>query len=201
MSTVQRIDLFHSGLRPARVPLQFRDLQLTCAGLLALCLVSGALRLHGFYELRAERADAERQLEALNAAGVQLRAAVGGDAMLTLKEDIKRLQAVQRAQRELLGLLNEGAKQQQQVPFSVQLEELARQSLDGVWLTRIHLDAAARTVALYGRAEMPVLVPELLQSLSRASAYQGYEFDRFEIAETEEGDHRFAIVGPAAELP
>ncbi|MEM1436549.1 MAG: PilN domain-containing protein [Pseudomonadota bacterium] len=198
MSAVQQIDLFHPSLRPKRVPLQFRDLKLGAVLALGACFLGGALRYHEVSQLEAKRGEAERRVTVLTTAGEQLRARVDGAELLALKEEVARLAAVERAQQELLGLLHEGAQRNRQVLFSEQLQALARRAVDGVWLTRIKLDAAARTVALYGRAQQPVLVPELLQSLAGTSAYEGYVFDRLEIAETEEGDHRFAVVGPSA---
>jgi hypothetical protein len=59
---------------------------------------------------------------------------------------------------------------------------LARQHLDGLWLTKIVVAGAGRDVTLGGRTVKAELVPSYLQRLSREQSLAGTQFEVFELA-------------------
>lgn len=73
--------------------------------------------------------------------------------------------------------------------FAAAFTGLARQDIDGLWLTRIVVDqdAAARDLALHGRAERAELVPELVQRLGGEPAFAGIRFEHMRVFLPEDG--------------
>ncbi len=66
--------------------------------------------------------------------------------------------------------------------YSPYFVALARQHLDGLWLTKIVVAGAGRDVTLGGRAIKAELVPSYLQRLSREQTLAGTQFEVFEVA-------------------
>jgi len=61
--------------------------------------------------------------------------------------------------------------------FSPYLEGLARQHVQGTWLTGVTITNGGRLVGLAGRTLSPELVPVYVQKLSRESAFSGKAFN------------------------
>ena len=97
------------------------------------------------------------------------------DALRTLEE---RQTVLSLVQGSALGDLN---------GFSRYLHSLARQELDGLWLTHITLSAMGDKTLLRGRALEPELVPVYVQRLSEETPFTGQRFQRFQI-DRPEGD-------------
>lgn len=66
-----------------------------------------------------------------------------------------------------------------QAGFVGQLEGLARQRVDGVWLTRLALSEGGSGIGLNGNALAPELVPRYLQRLSAEASFSGTQFRTF----------------------
>jgi len=66
--------------------------------------------------------------------------------------------------------------------FSETLRALARQTLDGVWLTQIGVDGENNGLTLRGHALKAELVPEYVDRLRREKILRGYSFGQLEIA-------------------
>ncbi len=65
--------------------------------------------------------------------------------------------------------------------FSEHLKGLARQSVDGLWLTGILLQEGGLHLSLAGRVKSPELVPRFLKNLAAEPVYQGHHFRVFKI--------------------
>ena len=63
--------------------------------------------------------------------------------------------------------------------FAAHLEALARQRIDGLWLTRVEVRDGG--VALEGETEAGELVPRYLARLGTETAFRGTEFSRFKL--------------------
>ena len=70
--------------------------------------------------------------------------------------------------------------------FSAHFTALARQQLDGLWLTRIAIRDDG--IELVGAAELGELVPRYLQRLGSEAAFAGTEFARLQLARGDERD-------------
>lgn len=91
-----------------------------------------------------------------------------------LEEENGRLESTLRFQRELLLSLETGGLGSAE-GFSRYLAALARQRVDGVWLTKI-TTIVPDNLALSGRALRPELVPAYIKQLGRESVLQGHAF-------------------------
>jgi len=86
--------------------------------------------------------------------------------------------------------------------FSRHLQSLARQQLDGLWLTHITLSALGDKTLLQGRARAPELVPVYVQRLSAETPFAGQRFQRFEIDRPEDdGLVNFSMTSEASATP
>jgi len=65
--------------------------------------------------------------------------------------------------------------------FSRHLNALARQDIDGIWLTRIVLSAQGDQTRLEGRAIRAELIPEYVQYLTAEAPFAEQRFHRFRI--------------------
>jgi hypothetical protein len=66
--------------------------------------------------------------------------------------------------------------------FSETMRALARQTLDGVWLTQIGVDGENNGLTLRGHALKAELVPEYVDRLRREKVLRGYSFGQLEMA-------------------
>ena len=73
--------------------------------------------------------------------------------------------------------------------FSAYFGGLARNTLDGLWLSNVALSAGGEEMLLKGQATEPQLVPRLLQTLAHEQAFAGRTFREvsFERREVETG--------------
>lgn len=60
--------------------------------------------------------------------------------------------------------------------FIEHISGLARQRIDGLWLTQIRIAGGGTDVALHGTTSKPALLPKYLQRLSAEKAFAGTEF-------------------------
>ena len=60
--------------------------------------------------------------------------------------------------------------------FIEHISGLARQRIDGLWLTQIRIAGGGTDVALFGITSKPALLPKYLQRLSAEKAFAGTEF-------------------------
>jgi len=60
--------------------------------------------------------------------------------------------------------------------FIEHITGLARQRIDGLWLTQIRIAGGGTDVALHGTTSKPALLPKYLQRLSAEKAFAGTEF-------------------------
>ena len=70
--------------------------------------------------------------------------------------------------------------------FSAHFTALARQQLDGLWLTRVEIRDDG--IELVGAAELGELVPRYLQRLGSEAAFAGTEFARLQLSRGDERD-------------
>ena len=63
--------------------------------------------------------------------------------------------------------------------FSQQFEGLAKQTIDGLWLTKLHFLEGGTILDFQGRTNNPSLVPRYLLALSTERVFKGTEFHSF----------------------
>lgn len=74
--------------------------------------------------------------------------------------------------------------------FSRHLRALARQNVDGLWLTQITLSGTGKKTSLQGRARQPELVPAYVQKLAGERPFAAQRFQQFQINRPDEANDR-----------
>lgn len=84
--------------------------------------------------------------------------------------------------------------------FAAHFEALARQRIDGLWLTRVEVRDGG--ITLVGETEAGELVPRYLARLGTEAAFRGTEFARFKLTRGDErGSHVAFDVATSLEEP
>ena len=182
----QQINLYTEDLRPKKEPLQ--------AGVAASLVVVVLVLLAGAAGyVRYQNAQLTQQVTAGQQQAGQLQQRV--DELIREAEsqqpDPQVEAALQRVNDTLVRrqrlLARVETLMSDDVPgFSAPLSALARQIPDGVWLTRIRLDAQTGDVGLNGRTQAGDQVPAYLQALGEEPAFQGKNFGDFRLQRSEQ---------------
>ena len=184
----QQINLYRAEFRPETNA--FRSLfMFQAAGvvMLALILMYGFAR-QGISGIDQELEIVARQeaaaLERLQSIRPLITAITGEQSWTEQLEEASRTLAERQA---VLGLI-QGTTLGEAKGFSRHLRALARQEIDGIWLTRIVLSALGDKTRLEGRAIRAELIPLYVQDLTAEPAFAEQRFHRFQIDNpTEEG--------------
>jgi len=109
-----------------------------------------------------------------------------------------REHALQKRQR-VVDMLESGAVGNTQ-GFSAQLTALARQMVEGAWLTGFTLANGGRAVTLSGSTVRPALVPAYIRNLTLENIFKGLSFERLELDRPQQDPHRvdFRLSSPGA---
>lgn len=153
---------------------------------LGFVLVYGYARwqMHG---LQAEltRLQGQRQAAAERLVALEGVIPARGKSQL-LEAEITRLKRELERKRRVAAAL-EGNVLGNTSGFSSYLAGLARQRVDGLWLTGVHVSRGGRHLTISGRALAPERVPVLVQRLARESAFAGLHFNTLKMERTREG--------------
>lgn len=152
-----------------------------------------AIYLFGVYQGRV----LDRQL-----AGLEAKAAAEAASLERLREryptptrsrilerELAQLERERRQKAQLVELLSEDELGNSH-GFSPYLSGLARQRIDGLWLTLVHLEDGGRQVGLRGVAVRDPLVPRFIARLSGIEAFLGTEFSEVRLWRAEAGDQQ-----------
>lgn len=197
----QQINLYQPLLRTQKKVFSARTI-LELAGIFALglALIFGFARyqLSGLEErivtLEQQRDAAMTQLQTLSAqARPQPRAQLFEDQLRDAQQENDRKRLLLRGFRDRRVGATDG--------FSRHLAGLARQRVDGLWLTRVLVRDDG--IELAGHTEAGELLPRYLTRLGRESAFAGTEFASFELqrgdAEGAPASFRVATGAPGGE--
>ncbi len=177
----QQINLYQAQFRP-QAHLFSPSFMFRAAGIALLAMAV----LHGFAWQRVASTEAELQIVALQeSAAIErlknlkpLIAAVTGERSWSEQLD-DALQSLQERQAVLS--LVQGATIDETQGFSRHLRALARQRVEGIWLTHIVLSAMGDTASLEGRALRAELIPLYVQDLSDHPPFATQRFNNFRI--------------------
>jgi len=178
----QQINLFNPIFMRQRHSLGARGMALA-----VLALVAGTIALTVFADrqlqplrkqaLQQEDRLAERQTR-MKTAAVEF-APRPSDPLLKSELETKeaRLKSLQQAMQMLRQAEGEGAQ-----GFAEYFRALARQSVNGLWLTEVAVQGERREVSLQGRVLQAALVPAYLSRLGSEPALRGKSFQTLELA-------------------
>lgn len=149
-------------------------------------LLLGSLLLYGYAWYRMSTIDERAEQTAAAHKVVQAKLLeLGAQApprqpSQLLTDEVARMEAKLEARRHIVRLLGTGALGNS-VGFSEFFRALARQTMDGVWITSFHVSGAESDVAISGRALRPELVPRFLSRLRTETVLAGQSFGAMEM--------------------
>lgn len=198
----QQINLLDARFRRQKRQFSAATMALSVAAVLGLAVA--IQQLFAFQNRALERALAQTDTRV-----VQLREQVvrfakeytAQGSSTALSDEAARLEAELRARRRLLGSMQTGAGDA--AGFSPYLAALARQTMNGVWLTGVGIgsDSGAGTVVLTGRALDGELVPAYIRRLSREEAFAGRSVSELRMSARPEKHLEFSLRIPLAREP
>ena len=174
----QQINLYHPIFRKEKKKFSARAMAQAGGA-----IVAGVVVLYGFnaWQLRGLRAEL-KQAEAQQATAANRldeltrRLGVKGG-----KSELARLRDEVTARERLRALLAQGGIGNSK-GYSDFFVALARQHLNGLWLTRLDIGGGGDNMVLEGRSVLPDLVPRYMQRLSTERALAGRDFQVFRLA-------------------
>lgn len=172
----QQINLYDAALERKRDWLALHYVAGTAVVLAVAVAVLGYVARSDLPELVAASAAGENRLQATRE---QLTAL--GRQIAQRQPDTRREQEV-AAKRMLLAMRTDvlGILRQSLGPeahsFADYLRGFARQTVSGLWLTGVSVDAKSGGMEITGRTVDPALLPEYIRRLNREAAFQGQTF-------------------------
>ncbi|NIR28000.1 MAG: hypothetical protein GWN84_01425 [Gammaproteobacteria bacterium] len=148
--------------------------------LVGLLLIYGYARWQ-MYELRVElgRLDAQRRAATERLTGLDGVIPARAKSQL-LEAEIARLEHELARKRRVAAALEAGVLGNTR-GFSSYLTGLARQRVDGLWLTGLRISEGGERLIVSGRALSPERVPMLVQRLAGESAFVGLHFNTLQM--------------------
>lgn len=122
-----------------------------------------------FEVLKAEQLKVSNSLKSLTA---RKKALENNSELIA---EISNLESAVKFRRQLMASINP-KDQQGESGFSIHLNGLARQQLEGLWFTEISLTDRGEKMALSGYSRKPEYLPRYIQRLSAESVFEGQQF-------------------------
>ena len=192
----QQINLYQAQYRPETRMFPVA-IMLQAAGVLLFAM----LLMYGFAQHRLGNIEQELEvmashesaaLDRLQKIGPLITAITGETNWAEQLDDSLRLLAERQAVLELI----QGSTFGESRGFSRHLRALARQNIDGIWLTHIMLSGLGDKTRLEGRAIRAELIPLYVQNLTAEAAFAAQRFHHFQIdSPADDGDRalRFSM--------
>lgn len=177
----QQINLYNPDLIPRQHPFSTIGLAIMLAVAVAGMLLIQIYSLYTKDQLEQDSAVISELLQRENGQLEKIRTLLAQrphDPQLAA--ETRGLEAELKARQEAVALLKAQAHGEDHRGFSPLFSALARQIVDGVWITGVAI-GAQREMALTGRALSGERVPHYLQKLKNEPALRGHTFDQFEI--------------------
>ncbi len=176
---MQQINLYQASLRQPQETLSIRQVGKLLIGVLVLLGVANAIQVWLGYrsnntlaELRIEQQAIITTVQTLNQE-IVLRND-NGKIAAQLTELDRELQNKQQVFQLLSG------KRFGNVDgFATQFSGLARQRIEGLWLTELYIHEGGEKLNIRGTTMQPELLPRYLQRLSKEPVFHGVEFKTF----------------------
>lgn len=175
----QQINLYQAEFRQPELMLSADQIFLGVAGLLLLIvLCSTGLAVSNMYK-GGKVSSLKSELETLKQANAEMTGRVQNRAVdqgLSTRATLASRQL--QARQDMLKLVEQTEQRHDTVSFSQLLEGLARQHVEGMWLSRIDISANGRDIYLEGTTLDAKRVPQFVGNLSGEDAYAGREFSK-----------------------
>ncbi len=173
----QQINLYQAEFRQPEIPLSADHIFMGAAGLLLLMVLFsvGFAISNSFASSRLAALKVE--VQALTQANEQMNIQLQNRAVdknLAAKANYASRQL--QARQDMLQMVERTEQRKDAIYFSELLAGLARQHVDGLWLSRIDISANGRDMYLEGSTVDAKRVPQLVGNLGREQSYAGREF-------------------------
>jgi len=187
---MQQINLYQSRLQKQKVNLSSPQL------LKAVAVVSGLMvGLIVFYAVQLRQLEAELKIEEA-AQAVKMAQLESLQTQIQARQKDKQLQArvdalmleISNKQRvmKVLGEQRFGNSE----GFSTHVSGLARQRIEGLWLTQVRISQGGETLGLKGQSLKAELLPRYLQRLSTEAVFAGKTFETLSMTRNSEQSGR-----------
>ncbi len=151
-----------------------------CTGLLGLLVVITLFLVWEQYRLGSQLAQLQQPFEASRVRLEQLnQQATGKGVNTSLERRVNQLEQEVRDKQATLAVI--GMEKMSNFGFSRHLQGLARQPVEGLWLTHIEFFEGGKQIGLEGLTSKPEYVPRLIRNLGAETAFSGTEFDIFQL--------------------
>lgn len=178
---MQQVNLYTEEFQPRKVKLPLEQIILLgVATLVVLILVSVYLN-HALTTMQTDIAERKQKAETMRqrVEAMEAKAAtLVRDESLALANE--RLTQQLNARKDMIEVLDKVVVKDD-IGYSSTLVALARQRVDGLWLTRISLGPAGRNMALEGETRSAEAVPQYLQNLRQEPSFVGRTFTLFDL--------------------
>lgn len=189
---MQQINLFQDVLRKPREFLPLPQLGKVMAGGVAVLLLLNlaqwwrdGYRADELVFLRAEQQQVQQQLQQLQQ---EIQSLAAQNDASALKTQLAARDAELQNKQQVLTLLS-GKHFGNVDGFATQFTGLARQRLDGLWLTALHIHDGGNKLNLRGSTTAPELLPKYLQRLAVEPGFAGIEFKTFLMQRVKDKPH------------
>lgn len=179
----QQINLFNPALLRKRDWFALSNIVLGAGVLVALAMGTGFFVRGGLPELQARAMNGETQLKAMREQVLVLGKRVAERKTdPRIEQELASTRMVAKAHGEVLQTLRHQLSAEEP-QFADYLRGLARQSMDGLWITGFTWNSGGDGLQLRGRTIDPALLPEYIRRLNREPAFRGQSFSALNVAE------------------
>ena len=182
----QHVNLCSQLDRVVEPPFSARQQVLLTAAVAFLMICIAALMWRANDELSTELAQLQTQQQQLAATLDGLRAEKAKRERETnVKDELTLLTEDIYFRRQLLASIDPSDSGGQ--TFAEYLQGLARQHVDGLWFTDIHLLEGGQQLSLVGSTREPEYLPRYLQKLNAEKVFAGHQFRVFRMKAVDDG--------------
>lgn len=187
----QQINLFDPRFRPQTPHFSALTMALAALGVAVLLVAVGQLYAYQNRRLEATLAQTEQRVKQLQEQATRFARELGEQNRGTaLADELARVEDQLRQRRALLEGIQGGSATSME-GFSPYLSALARQTMQGVWLTGVEVAGNSGDLVLKGRVTDSELVPLYIQRLNREPIFQGRAVRELHLAAKAEAGKRY----------
>jgi cell division protein FtsB len=197
----QQINLFDARFRRQKPHFSALTMMLAILAVTVLALLVRELYAYQNRSLEASLAQTEQRVAQLRDQMGRLGREFGDQGRSTaLVDEVARLEEQLRVRRSLLDGIQGGASRNVE-GFSPYLAALARQTMQGVWLTGVEIGSGSDNLVLKGRVLESELLPVYIQRLNREPLFNGRTVRELRLAAKDEAGKRYVEFSLQLPLP
>ena len=183
--SLQQVNLYQDELKAKKISYSSSLLLQLCSVLVVFFIVVISFRYYQLQQGQTLLVEQQKKQKMVMAELQKIQTELAGrkkdnSLIKTIKHKTKELANKQK----VIGILSQDEFGNTK-GFVEHISGLARQRLDGIWLTQIRIASGGADVALYGSMSKAALLPKYLQRLSAEKAFSGTEFESLLMARQE----------------